>query len=79
MEEAPHRYAASPRIGLDDYPRAETPSQQEEHVDLLSWMMFFARTMADISELLGHNPALYTDTYRRLETQLQGILPFLSP
>ncbi|ORY34734.1 glycoside hydrolase [Naematelia encephala] len=39
--------------GLDDYPRARPPHSGELHVDLMSWMGFFARTMCEISEFLG--------------------------
>ncbi|BGP41883.1 Processing alpha glucosidase I [Rhodotorula kratochvilovae] len=39
--------------GLDDYPRAVPPHVGELHVDLMSWMGFFARTMRDVAEFLG--------------------------
>ena len=39
--------------GLDDYPRAKPPHSGELHLDLMSWMGFFARTMGEISEFLG--------------------------
>ncbi|CDZ96890.1 glycoside hydrolase family 63 protein [Phaffia rhodozyma] len=39
--------------GLDDYPRAVPPSVGELHVDLMSWMGFFARTMKEIAGYLG--------------------------
>ncbi|GAA5904067.1 hypothetical protein JCM6882_003816 [Rhodosporidiobolus microsporus] len=38
--------------GLDDYPRAIPPHLGELHVDLLSWMGFFSRTMRDVAEFL---------------------------
>ncbi|GAA5872836.1 hypothetical protein JCM8547_005716 [Rhodosporidiobolus lusitaniae] len=38
--------------GLDDYPRATPPHLGELHVDLASWMGFFARTMRDVAEFL---------------------------
>ncbi|SRR6266849_6290272 len=38
--------------GLDDYPRAP-PHIGELHVDLISWMGFFSRTMKDIAEFVG--------------------------
>ncbi|GAA5820504.1 hypothetical protein JCM11251_003021 [Rhodosporidiobolus azoricus] len=38
--------------GLDDYPRAIPPHLGELHVDILSWMGFFARTMRDVAEFL---------------------------
>ena len=39
--------------GLDDYPRARPPHTGELHVDLLSWMGFFARTLKGVAEFLG--------------------------
>ena len=39
--------------GLDDYPRAHPAHNGELHLDLMSWMGFFARTMREISEHLG--------------------------
>ncbi|KAM0791195.1 hypothetical protein ACM66B_005677 [Microbotryomycetes sp. NB124-2] len=38
--------------GLDDYPRAQPPHLGELHVDLISWMGFFAKTMSEIAEFL---------------------------
>ena len=39
--------------GLDDYPRANPPHVGELHLDLISWMAFFTRTMSDIAKFLG--------------------------
>lgn len=41
--------------GLDDYPRASRPTDEELHLDLLSWMMFATRTMERLSNYLGHS------------------------
>ena len=38
--------------GMDDYPRAP-PHIGELHLDLLSWMGFFSRTMKEIAEFIG--------------------------
>lgn len=38
--------------GMDDYPRGP-PHSGELHLDLISWMGFFARTMRDIAEFIG--------------------------
>ncbi|OSD02823.1 glycoside hydrolase family 63 protein [Trametes coccinea BRFM310] len=38
--------------GMDDYPRGP-PHAGELHLDLISWMAFFAQTMRDISEFVG--------------------------
>lgn len=39
--------------GLDDYPRAKPPHVGELHLDLISWVGFFTRTMQEIAEYLG--------------------------
>ncbi|KAH9853984.1 glycoside hydrolase [Lenzites betulinus] len=38
--------------GMDDYPRGP-PSAGELHLDLISWMAFFAQTMRDIADFVG--------------------------
>lgn len=38
--------------GLDDYPRPQPPSPGELHVDLMSWMGFFAQNLHDIASYL---------------------------
>ena len=50
--------------GMDDYPRG-TAHTGELHLDLISWMAFFSRTMREISSFIGE-----TDdevTYDRIE------------
>ncbi|KAJ3056248.1 Processing alpha glucosidase I [Rhizophlyctis rosea] len=39
--------------GLDDYPRASPPHEGELHVDLISWVAFYARTLRAVAEELG--------------------------
>lgn len=39
--------------GLDDYPRLLIPSDNELHLDLISWMAFYSRALKEIANLLG--------------------------
>ncbi|KZT58943.1 glycoside hydrolase family 63 protein [Calocera cornea HHB12733] len=41
--------------GLDDYPRARPPHVGELHLDLISWMGFFSRTMKQIAGYVGED------------------------
>ncbi|KAG7384819.1 hypothetical protein PHYPSEUDO_002205 [Phytophthora pseudosyringae] len=41
--------------GLDDYPRASLPSEEEMHVDLLSWMIRSSNVMAKLAEFIGRD------------------------
>ncbi|WFD35622.1 mannosyl-oligosaccharide glucosidase [Malassezia cuniculi] len=51
--------------GLDDYPRAPEPHSGELHVDLHSWMGYFARAMKTFANMLGHEDD--EDEYARHE------------
>lgn len=55
--------------GLDDYPRAKPPHSGELHVDLMSWVGFFARTMGEVAEYLDEADDL--KEYRKHE---RGVL-----
>ncbi|KYQ93594.1 glycoside hydrolase family 63 protein [Tieghemostelium lacteum] len=44
--------------GLDDYPRCY-PNQSEIHIDLTSWVAFYAGSMARISQTLGKDHSRY--------------------
>jgi len=55
--------------GMDDYPRG-TASTGELHLDLISWMAFFSRTMREIASFIGE-----TDdeiTYSQIEEAILG-------
>lgn len=41
--------------GLDDYPRASVPSENEMHVDLLSWMIRSSDVMAKLAASIGQD------------------------
>ncbi|CAL9239745.1 unnamed protein product [Arabidopsis halleri] len=49
--------------GLDDYPRASHPSEDERHVDLRCWMYLAADCMHSITELLGKRDKLSKEDY----------------
>ncbi|EQC28871.1 hypothetical protein SDRG_13381 [Saprolegnia diclina VS20] len=46
--------------GLDDYPRASSPSDDERHVDLLAWMAKAASVLATVATAIGHDGSTYT-------------------
>lgn len=59
--------------GMDDYPRGP-PHAGELHLDLLSWMGFFSRTMKSIAEFLGEHEdaAMFTETLRGVVDNIDG-------
>ena len=59
--------------GLDDYPRATVPSDKERHVDLLCWLAFFTRLLAQLGARLGH-----ADAARAYAAQLDELLASLA-
>ena len=52
--------------GLDDFPRASHPSDDEYHVDLRCWLALASGVMADIARSLDKNWQVYDATHRRL-------------
>lgn len=49
--------------GLDDYPRASHPTNEERHVDLRCWIAFGSGVMADLAHFLGRDDAKYWETH----------------
>ena len=49
--------------GLDDYPRASHPTNDERHLDLRCWMTLASRLMADFARLLEKDPTKFHDAY----------------
>lgn len=48
--------------GLDDYPRASHPTENERHIDLYCWIAIAAKTMAKLARLLGQDGYKYEQT-----------------
>nr|CAI5858270.1 unnamed protein product [Callosobruchus analis] len=48
--------------GLDDYPRASHPTDEERHVDLYCWMAMAAQALATLSDVLGQDGRKFRQT-----------------
>ncbi|XP_056642689.1 uncharacterized protein LOC130449061 [Diorhabda sublineata] len=48
--------------GLDDYPRASHPTDEERHIDLYCWMAIASKTMARLAKILGSDGYKYEQT-----------------
>lgn len=59
--------------GMDDYPRGP-PHAGELHVDLISWMAFFSRTMKEIAEFIGEteDATLYAEVEGAIIENIDG-------
>jgi mannosyl-oligosaccharide glucosidase len=63
--------------GLDDYPRAKPPHVGELHLDLISWMGFFTRTMKEIAEFVGEEDdvAEFEEVEQAILANIDGSVP----
>ena len=61
--------------GMDDYPRGP-PHAGELHLDLMSWMAFFTRTMRDIADFIGEtdDAAAFIEIEKAVLNNLEGKL-----
>lgn len=59
--------------GMDDYPRGP-PHAGELHLDLISWMGLFSRTMREISEFIGEvdDAISYTEIEKAILDNIEG-------
>lgn len=59
--------------GMDDYPRGP-PHVGELHLDLISWMAFFSRTMKEIAGFLGENEdeTRFSDIEKAIIQNIEG-------
>lgn len=62
--------------GMDDYPRGP-PHAGELHLDLISWMGFFTRTMKDIATFIEEkeDAAVFADIENAIAENIEGV-PF---
>ena len=58
--------------GLDDYPRANPPSDNELHVDLLCWMTMMAKVLKDVSSVANKDATKYQTKYENLLKELNS-------
>jgi mannosyl-oligosaccharide glucosidase len=59
---------------LDDYPRANPPSDNEMHIDLLCWMAMTARVLRDLSPVVNKDSTKYQQKYDNLLKELHSLL-----
>jgi mannosyl-oligosaccharide glucosidase len=60
---------------LDDYPRAPASHTSELHVDLLCWVLFYAKTLHRVAEALNiqSDVDLYTKDEGLMMNTLEGV------
>ena len=65
--------------GMDDYPRGP-PHAGELHLDLLSWMGFFSKTMREIAEFIGEtdDAITFTQIEKAVLNNLEGGFLYLA-
>ncbi len=63
--------------GMDDYPRGP-PHAGELHLDLISWMAFFTRTMRDIADFVGEvdDAAAFREIESATLDNIEGLFVF---
>jgi len=49
--------------GLDDYPRASHPTDDERHIDLRCWIALASKVMYEVGEFIGEKSDVYLSTY----------------
>ena len=66
--------------GMDDYPRGP-PHAGELHLDLISWVAFFTRTMRDIAAFVGEkdDELTFIDIEAAILGNIEGMLLVLRP
>lgn len=65
--------------GMDDYPRGG-PHAGELHLDLISWMAFFTRTMKDIAAFVGEkdDELSFAEIEKAILNNIEGKHPMLT-
>lgn len=67
---SPEGYPLTLSSGLDDYPRSNSVSDNERHVDLHSWITWAAQAVAQACELAGRDASSYWKDYHTLKAAL---------
>uniref|UniRef100_A0A0N4ZL92 Mannosyl-oligosaccharide glucosidase n=1 Tax=Parastrongyloides trichosuri TaxID=131310 RepID=A0A0N4ZL92_PARTI len=58
--------------GLDDYPRASNPSEDEYHLDLRCWMALCSKVMRRLTEILKSDDIGLLESFRSEEEELNN-------